>query len=457
MAGLAGTVIGLGAGLGGLVAACGEGGETTSSATGGETTSSGAGGETSTSAGAEGGREIKVGWVTPVTGAIALFGAPDQYSATRWAEAVNDGLVCGDGKNHPIKIITMDCQSDTNRAAQVAGDLIQNVKVDAIMAASTPDTCSPVADQAEALGCPCFTCDSPWQDYFYGRGATHDTPFKWTYHAFWGLEDIIGAFVDIWNQLPTNKTVGGIWPNDASGNAWASATDGFPAVLPGEGYKVVDPGRYQNFTEDFTSVITDFKNGGCEIITGVPMPGDFANMYKQCFQQGFKPKVTTVGKALLFPQAVEALGELGNLVTTEVWWSPYHPFKSSLSGETCAEFAAEFTKRTGLQWTIPLYHYNCFEVIADALKRTKDPDDKESILAALETTKMETITGPIDFTAPIQLGTKRPVKNVYKTPLVAGQWIKGTGEYMYDLQLVGNAMAPEIPVQRKVVINPWAA
>ncbi len=38
----------------------------------------------------------------------------------------------------------------------MAGDLINNAKVDVIMAASTPDTCNPVADQAEATGMPYF-------------------------------------------------------------------------------------------------------------------------------------------------------------------------------------------------------------------------------------------------------------------------------------------------------------
>ena len=39
----------------------------------------------------------------------------------------------------------------------------------------------------------------------------------------------------------------------------------------------------------------------------------------------------------LFPQSVEALGEIAANTTTECWWSPYHPFKSSLTGETTAE------------------------------------------------------------------------------------------------------------------------
>ena len=38
------------------------------------------------------------------------------------------------------------------------------------------------------------------------------------------------------------------------------------------------------------------------------------------------------------------------------------------------------------------------EVVADALKRTADVDDKEQIIEAVRTTKMDTMAGPIDFT-----------------------------------------------------------
>jgi branched-chain amino acid transport system substrate-binding protein len=454
IAGVSGAAIGLAGGLGGVLAACGQEETTTTGAAATTTTAALAttstaapGSTTSVSASAETGREIKLGFVTPLTGPIALFGVPDQYCVSRWKESVLNGLVCGDGKNHPVTIIVEDSQSDTNRAAQVAGDLINNSKVDAIMAASTPDTCNPVADQAEATGTPCFTNDAPWQDYFYGRGGDPKVGFKWTYHYFWGLEDIEGTFTDMWNSLTTNKVMGGLWPNDADGNSWSNSTDGFPAVMPAAGYKVVDPGRYQNGTEDFTSQITQYKNGGCEILTGVPVPPDFANMWKQCAQQGFKPKIATVGKALLFPQAVESLGELGNLVSTEVWWTPRHPFKSSLTGETCQQVADDFQTRTGMQWTQPLLHYAVFEVVADALKRSASVDDKEAIVGAISKTKLDTLAGPIDFTSPVADGSLHPVKNVYRSPLVGGQWVKGSGKYPYELLVVDNKMAPQIKVE----------
>jgi len=448
IAGISGATIGLAAGLGGLVAACGGTDETTTTAAASTTTTAAAstttiGATTTTSAGVETGREIKIGFVTPQTGAIALFGTPDKYCVERWQEAVVDGLVCGDGKKHPITILVQDSQSDTNRASQVAGDLITNDKVDIIMAASTADTCVPVATQAEALACPCFTNDCPWQAYFFGRGGDPAVGFKWTYHAFWGLEDIIGTFMAMWAGMHTNKVAIGMWPNDADGNVWADPKMGFPSVMVPAGYTIAYGGGYANGTEDYTAIITQAKSAGAEILTGVPIPPDFPVMWNQMLQQGFKPPVATVGRALLFPLGLEAIGPTGYGLSTEVWWTPKHPFKSSLTGETCQQLADDFEKRTGFQWTQPLLHYGVFEVAVDALKRTSNVDDKEVVVAAIASTKMETIGGAVDFTAPVLMESLRPVKNVYRTPLVGGQWIKGAN-HPFDLAIVNNVMAPQI-------------
>jgi branched-chain amino acid transport system substrate-binding protein len=434
VAGAAGAVVGVGGGLTGL-AACG------SSSTPAATSSSG--GAT--------GREIKIGFVAPLTGPLAAFGEADSYCVERWKEASKDGIKTADGVTHPITILMKDSQSDSNRAATVAADLMTTDGVDIMMVASTPDTVAPVADQAEALGVPCLSTDCPWQPYYFGRGATPDKPFKWTYHAFWGTESAAAVFLDIWGKIPNNKTIGAMWPNDADGNAWADKKTGMPSFFGPAGYKYVDGGRYQDGSQDFTAQITKYKGGSCEVVNGVMIPPDFTTFWKQVHQQGFKPKIVTMAKALLFPSAVEALGDLGVGLTTECWWTPNHPFKSSLSGETCKQFADDFTKRTGKQWTQPLMHYIVFEMVADVIKRTANVDDKESIMTAVKATDLQTLAGPISWKG----GKDNPVPNVCITPLVSSQWVKGT-QYKYDIVVVANSLAPDVPVQAEVQPLKWA-
>ncbi len=116
------------------MAACGGGETTTTTAGAGTTTTAGAtsttaaASTTTVSAGPEAGREVKIGYVTPITGPIAAFGMADKFCVDLWGAAIGDGLVLGDGKKHPIKFEVLDSQSDSMRASQVAGDLIQNTR-----------------------------------------------------------------------------------------------------------------------------------------------------------------------------------------------------------------------------------------------------------------------------------------------------------------------------------------
>jgi branched-chain amino acid transport system substrate-binding protein len=432
VAGVGAAALGLGGGLTGAVAACG--------------------GSDNGSASGNSGRAIKVGLVSPLTGALAAFGEADNYCVKRWKEAVKDGITTADGVKHPIEILVRDSQSDSNRAATVAGDLITNDGVDVMMVTSTSDTVVPVADQAEALGVPCISSDSPWQPFYFGRGGTPDKPFKWTYHAFWGIETNAGFQLDLWSKLKNNKTIGAMWPNDADGIALADPKTGQPAAWKPAGYKIVDGGRYQDGSEDFSSEIAKFKAGNCQIASGVMIPPDFVNYWKQVHQQGFKPVFGTMSKALLFPSELEAMGAIGEGLTAEVWWHPTFPYKSSLSGETCQQFADAWEKDTGKQWTQPLMHYIVFEIMADTLKRTKTIDSKDDIVAALKATNLDTLAGHINFTAG---GAANPMPNVATTPLAGGQWVKGT-KYPFDLMIVSNGVAPDVTVQQDVTPLVWS-
>jgi branched-chain amino acid transport system substrate-binding protein len=379
---------------------------------------------------------LKVGHVSPRTGPLAGFAEADDYIIDAIAKKFAAGIE-NNGKMWNIEIISKDSQSNPNRASEVASKLILSDEVDIIVAASTPDTVNPVADQAELNEVPCVTTDCPWQPYFFGRGGNPAEGFKHTYHFFWGLEDVIAAFLDMWGSTSVAKKVGGLFPNDADGNAWGDAELGLPKPLAEAGYDLVDPGRYQPLSDDFSNYINAFKEAGCEIVTGNMIPPDFATFWSQAAQQGFNPKIVTIGKALLFPSVIEGLGERGIGLSSEVWWSPSHPFNSSLTGASAAELANGYTEATGRPWTQPIgFKHALFEVVADVVARSEDPEDYAANLAAIAATNMSTIVGNLNW-------SNGPVKNVTKTPLVAGQWQKeGQG---IDLKIVSNGPAPQIP------------
>ena len=62
--------------------------------------------------------------------------------------------------------------------------------------------------------------------------------------------------------------------------------------------------------------------------------------------------------------------------------------------------------------------------------------EPKSILDAVIATTYNSIVGPVHWTG-------QPVRNVSKTPLVAGQWQRRAGAF--ELVITANKPAPEIP------------
>jgi len=158
--------------------------------------------------------------------------------------------------------------------------------------------------------------------------------------------------------------------------------------------------------------------------------------------------VISIGKALLFPTSIEALGDLGDGLSTEVWWSPSHPFRSSLTGQSAGQVAADYERVTGKQWTQPIgFVHALFELAVDVAKRSGNVGDNKALVKAIASTNLNTVVGPIAWN-----GKNLPpfaAKNIAKTPLVGGQW-RLRGGNKYDIVSTDNKTAPEIPTGGKM-------
>ena len=316
---------------------------------------------------------IKIGYVSPQSGPLSAFSEADAYMIKKFeAAAAAQGL--------NVQVVVKDSQSNPNRAADVARELIVRDEVNLICVASTPETTNPVCSIAEAEGMPVISSVAPWQPWFIGQQGNPNDPATWqefdyVYHFFWGLEDNVATFINIWNGVENNKSVGLLFPNDSDGNAWTSGV-GLPPAAIAAGFQLTDPGRFEVLTDDYSGMINAFKDASAEIVTACVIPPDFTTFWTQASQQGFKPRVATIAKALLFPEVISSLGDLGHNICVDTYWTPQYPFKSSLTGESCADLAAGFEEAQKRQWTQPVgFTHALFEIAASAISRASDPTD----------------------------------------------------------------------------------
>ena len=176
----------------------------------------------------------------------------------------------------------------------------------------------------------------------------------------------------------TNKKVGGLFPNDGDGNAWGDKKLGFPPVA-GEAGLHADRPRPLPEPHAATSPRRSppSRRPACEIVTGVVIPPDFKTFLTQARSRASSPRSSRVGKALLFPGAIEALGDARQRSHHRGLVEPVASVQVARSpGRAPGSSPTPTTAATKKQWTQPIgFAHALFEVAVDALKRGK-PTDK---------------------------------------------------------------------------------
>ncbi len=390
---------------------------------------------------------LKIGFISPRTGPLGSFGQTDGYVLDHVRKTLASGFAI-EGKTYKVELLDRDTQSDPSRASQLAKTLITGDKVDLMLAVSTPETINPVSDACEAAGVPCLSTVMPWEAWYFGRGAKpgEPSPFKWTYHFGFGVDEFYRAYVSQWNgPVKTNKKVGVLYPNDADGNAIRAH---LAPLLAKQGFTIVDPGPYEDGTTDYSAQIATFKKEQCEIFNTFPIPPDFAAFWRQAAQQGYTKivKIGQIAKTGLFASDVESLGNLGFNLASGCYWHKAFPYKSSLTGISGAQLADGYEKESGKQWTQQLgATLSLVDAGFEALKRASDPKKKDVVAKSLSRLSTTTIGGKVDFTS-------GPVPNVSTGPIIGTQWVKAPAgsKFKLDYVITENATDPTVPVQAKL-------
>jgi len=413
----------LATGAGGVLAACGSGGQDTLDSASGAA--------------------INIGFVAPLTGSLAGYASGDNFAldAIRATPAYKNGFKVG-GQTYAVNIMVADSQSDPDLASEAARNLILNNNVDMVLTTSAPETVSAVAVVAETQGVPCVSTACPWESWYAGLGGNPLQPTRtFTYCTlfFFGLKEFGGSFVPMWNRVPAaTRNVACMYPDDLDGGVFRA---GFEPIIKRAGYKVVDGGAYEDGTTDFTAMIDKFMAHGAEYLSSCALPPDFNVFWKQAHQLGWRPKLATVAKVLLFPFDTVPLGPLANNVATDSWWGPYLPASSSLTGQSAKDLADAYQSHTGEQWVPSIGStYSLFEVAHQAFTAVSDPHDSKAVADAIHKVSYTGMCGPLSFAS-------GPAPGVAIINPVGVQWKKGTGKSAFELKVVENSLNKAVKIE----------
>lgn len=378
---------------------------------------------------------VTVGRVVPLTGPLASFGEGTPYVEQAAIDAINEqGGVVLDGKRCRLELMCVDSRSDVVRAGDAARELIA-AGADIMIVSNTADTVSPVSAVCEREGIACISVDAPASAWVMGG------PYQNSWHTFFDNEHELLCFLEAWESIETNKTVGLITANDGEGVEIATFVQDFAAA---KGYKLVDPGRYTIGAEDFSQFVSAFARAECDIILGVMNTDDFSKFWRQCGESEYRPKMCTVAKSCLFSSDVEELGTLANGLITEVWWNRDFPYSSSITGWSSARLADDYLENydpalTMAPTTVGYKHANV-EILYDVLKRAGSLE-LSAVNAAAAATDLDTVVGHVAFNA----------DHVSVMSCVTGQWVMDA-EGGYRQEIVGNYLIPAVEITADIIL-----
>ena len=295
---------------------------------------------------------MKVGFISPRTGALGGFGETDGYVLELARKALASGVAVG-GKTFAVQILDRDTQSDPSRAGQLAKTLINSDKIDLMLCGLDARDDQPgrrrlrggrraVPVDGDALGGVVFR---PRRQARPAFALQMDLSFRLRRRAS-STRPMSRSGI---HSRPTRRSACSI-PTTPTGTPSAN---NLAPLLAKDGFTIVDPGPYEDGTTDYSAQIAKFKAEKCEIFNSFPIPPDFAAFWRQAAQQGYTKmvKISQIAKTGLFPDGVEALGNLGYNIASAAYWHKAFPYKSSLTGVSGAELADGYEKSSGKQWT----------------------------------------------------------------------------------------------------------
>ena len=391
--------------------------------------------------------EILVGSNSPLTGMFAGFGTGGTWGVKAAVEDINKlgGVNIKEyGKKIPIKLITVDNESDPGKSGTLEEELILRHKVHFLSDPNAPVTLSiPQADVADkhkvprvSGGCP----GEPWLSL--RRDVKPSYQYSWT-HCFmiatpapkgWYADKPGYTIMNTWVAMlekfggQTDKRVGVFASDEPDGRAWYAL---FPPALKKLGYEVIGIeeklGLVPMDTTYFSSLIKKWKDSQVEILWGNSPSHVFATMWRQARAQGFKPKMASIGRAALFYTEVNAWGgDLPEGVGTEIWWDSSFQNSPGIGTTTPKSLTERWTKETGQPLNPAIgWGYTEFQILVDAIQRAGTLD-REAVNKALSETDMMTIDHHIKFDK----------EHHAYNPLVYGQWRKVDKPWKWECPVI---------------------
>ena len=378
-------------------------------------------------------KEIKIGALPPLTGAMSSDGLDSLWAYQYAIEEVNKkgGVYVAEyGTRIPVKLIYYDCKSDPTTAVSIVDRLYSVDGVDYIWGPCGSYVHEAAIPAAMKYGIIYFAI---------GLSATepHKKGYRYLFSPFskyyqWSIVSY-SCFNDLLPKEERPRRVG-IWQeNTILGRELA---DSYVTNAPKYGYEVVLNEVYTMGAKDFSDLILKSKAKDVEFVAAVPTLADAVTMVRQCKELGFSPKAMMLARGGAWYPFVEALGKDADYILhTPAGWCPDFPTPGN------KELVDAFIKANNRNPGMPIVGaaYSLAQIFFQAVEKAGSLD-KEKIRQVLVTEEFDTVSGKVKFNE----------EGIWETiPPTWSQWQNGEPRTIYPKEFATSRLWYPMPPWEK--------
>lgn len=362
--------------------------------------------------------DIVIGASIPLSGPLAGFGAFQKWGYQHAVDQANaaGGLDVG-GTKRKVQLVLLDDKTDPNTTSSNVQQLITSNHVDALLGSCTPALVNAGAIVADRKLVPMVTGCDPLEAFKSVK--------KWTnvWDLFFDEPDLAAVPFQTLKTYTstTNKKVAILHDNGPDGQVVGGQL--WPAMAAKFGYQVVMNESFPTTATDFSTLVTQAKATGADVVLVDAVTPQAVSMRKQMTSSGFAPKVLDIEKGAEPQQFAQALGKLADGILVGGYWDPSFPYPGA------ATLRQQFEKETGQTWSQHIADSNAAaQILLDAITAAGSTD-KAKVNTAIGQTNKTYVVGPIKFDA----------DHTAKLPIVMDQWQGG------DSKVVASSIASITP------------
>ena len=333
--------------------------------------------------------EITIGAPLPLTGALSPEGEKLKLGYELWLEEVEKrGGISGGGAKHKVKLVYSDYQSQTPRAVQLAEKLISSDRVHFLFSPFGSGAIKAASSVAEKYGVPMMASTASSKEVYdqnyknlFGLYTPNDT-----------LSEPIATLVKA--KFPDVLRVAILARNDLYPLALAGE---FKKSAESRGLQVVYFEKYTIGTLDHAAAITQIGAAKPDWIIATGYINDLILIRQQMADRKISAKVITGINGPQYREWIDAVGAVGNGVTTASWFHSSVRYKSDdLFGDT-RTFVKLFTAKYRSEPDFTQASGSAIGVILQMAIEKAGSLDRDKVRNVLANSEFKTFFAPVKF------------------------------------------------------------